>query len=45
MRNVTAAAGLQPVSRSGLMNAPDAPNDAAAMSAMTRPTVVDGRVS
>src|SRR6185437_5417819 len=42
-RTVTAAAGLQPASRSGLMNAPDMPNVAAEITAITRPTEVDER--
>ncbi|GIF05491.1 hypothetical protein Asi03nite_30290 [Actinoplanes siamensis] len=36
-RAVTAAAGDQPASSSGLMNAPDVPNEAAEITAAARP--------
>jgi hypothetical protein len=39
-RNVTAAAGLQPASMRGFMNAPDMPNVPAAATATISPRVV-----
>ncbi len=39
-RALTAAAGDQPLSSSGLMNAPDRPKEAAAITATMRPRVV-----